>query len=95
MNTGPRFLSSLARAALVALTLFSTTALAELSPDEAARLAQQRYGGQVLDIQPVTTDRGRAYRIKLLQPSGRVKLMLLDAGDGRARQFDGTNGEEE
>ncbi|WP_207062698.1 PepSY domain-containing protein [Motiliproteus sp. SC1-56] len=72
---------------LLLVLLAATPAQAELSPDQAARRVQKQFGGQVLDIQPVKTGRGRAYRIKLLQPSGRVKLMLLDAEDGRPKRF--------
>lgn len=52
-----------------------------LSADQAARRAESRYGGQVLDIRPVQTDKGQGYRIKLLQPSGRVKMLVIDDDD--------------
>lgn len=39
-------------------------------------------GGQVLDVQQVTVQHRVAYRIKLLQPSGRVRVLILDAETG-------------
>jgi len=59
----------------------------ELTIDQAARQAEARYGGQVLDIQTFTTDGGKDYRIKLLQPGGRVKLLVINARDGSSQNF--------
>tara|TARA_R110001583_G_C5560817_1_gene401195 strand:- start:329 stop:589 length:261 start_codon:yes stop_codon:yes gene_type:complete len=59
-----------------------------LDREQAAQLIQRQYGGQILDLQSVTTGEGLAYRVKLLQPSGRVKLMLIDARDGKQRPFE-------
>lgn len=56
--------------------------------DQAAQHITHQYGGKILDLQSVTTGDGPAYRVKLLQPSGRVKLMLIDASDGKQRPFD-------
>lgn len=55
--------------------------------DQVARFIQQQYGGKILDLKTIKTGSGSAYRIKLLQPSGRVKLMLIDAQDGKQRIF--------
>ena len=60
-----------------------------MSREQAAQHVQQHYGGKILDIQPLQTGQGPAYRVKLLQPSGRVKLMLIDARDGKAKAFKG------
>jgi len=73
---------------LSALLAFAPLSYADdLSVDQAARQTESRYGGQVLDIQSLTTERGKGYRIKLLQPSGRVKLLLIDARDGSSLNF--------
>ncbi len=56
--------------------------------DQIARHVQQQYGGQILDLKSVKTGAGPAYRVKLLQSSGRVKLMLIDARNGKPRKFD-------
>ncbi|WP_210397334.1 PepSY domain-containing protein [Motiliproteus sediminis] len=72
---------------LSAALAFAAPAYSDLSPDQAARTAESRYGGQVLDIQSVRTGDGKGYRIKLLQPSGRVKLLVIDASDGASQNF--------
>ena len=59
-----------------------------MNRDQIARHIQQQYGGQILDLKSVKTGSGQAYRVKLLQSSGRVKLMLIDARDGKPRKFD-------
>lgn len=77
---------------LVCALLLSGTLCAAPPPmldrEQAAQLIKQEYGGKILDLQPVTTGDGPAFRVKLLQPSGRVKLMLIDARDGSQRPFD-------
>lgn len=73
---------------LSAVLAFAPPAYSDaLSPDQAVHQAEQRYGGQVLDIRTVQTGNGKGYRIKLLQPSGRVKLLVIDARDGRSQNF--------
>ncbi|RDE18740.1 hypothetical protein DV711_14030 [Motiliproteus coralliicola] len=57
--------------------------------DRAAEMVQQRYGGKVLDLKRVGSGNKMAYRVKLLQPSGRVKLILIDATSGKALPFKG------
>ena len=73
-----------------ALLLSSTLCAAPkaMDRDQVARHVQQQYGGQILDLKAVKTGAGPAYRVKLLQSSGRVKLMLIDARDGKPRKFD-------
>lgn len=73
---------------LSALLTLSPLSLAdELSLDQAVRQAESRYGGQVLDIQSIGRGDDKAFRIKLLQPSGRVKLLVIEARDGMSRSF--------
>lgn len=62
--------------------------------EQAAQHIARHYKGKILDLQPVVTGDGQAYRVKLLQPSGRVKLMLIDAQDGSQRPFDSVRPEE-
>ena len=52
----------------------------ELSQGEAVRIAQQRYGGKAVKVER----RGGAYYVRLLLPSGRVKLVVVDASSGAA-----------
>lgn len=47
------------------------------SESEAARIAQQRYGGKVLSVQSRRTDNGVVYRVKLLLEDGRVKTVTI------------------
>lgn len=61
--------------------IISPAAIA-LGLDEAVKKVQTELGGKVLDVQQVTVKNSPAYRIKLLQPSGRVKVLLLDAKSG-------------
>ncbi len=69
-------------ATVATLLALSSPALALTSAEVAARV-QRQYGGQVLDIQSIRANNTAAYRVKLLQPSGRVKLLLIDADSGR------------
>lgn len=50
-----------------------------LSAQQAADIAQKKYGGRVLKIKPD----GKVYRIKLLLDSGRVIQVTVDANSGK------------
>lgn len=65
-----------------ALLLISQPVQADLSERQVAEQIQQQYGGQILDIKRLEANNHSAYRIKLLQPSGHVKLLLIDARTG-------------
>ncbi|MFT6914899.1 MAG: hypothetical protein ACJAWL_001198 [Motiliproteus sp.] len=56
-----------------------------LDREQVAQQVKRDYAGKILDLKPVTTGEGPAFRVKLLLPSGRVKLLLIDAVDGRLR----------
>lgn len=75
------------------MLMVSSALAAGLTADEAVRQLEARHQGRVLDIQPVETGSGPAYRIKLLLPSGRVRLLVMDAEDGQLRQFGGQSEE--
>ncbi|WP_235369967.1 PepSY domain-containing protein [Shewanella sp. ECSMB14102] len=53
------------------------------SGDEAARLVKQAYGGKVLRVQSVKGNGNPGYRVKLLQDSGRIVYVSVDARSGR------------
>ncbi len=53
------------------------------SGDEAARLVKQAYGGKVLRVQSVRVNGNPGYRVKLLQDSGRIVYVSVDARSGR------------
>ncbi|WP_421868005.1 PepSY domain-containing protein [Motiliproteus sp.] len=74
---------------LLMLTTPTVQAADPIGRDRAAELVQQRYGGKVLDLQRVGSGNKMAYRVKLLQPSGRVKLILIDATSGKDLPFKG------
>ncbi len=70
------------------LSLTGEAQAAPLSLAQAAEIVQTRHRGQVLDIQPARSDGKDAFRIKLLQPSGVVRLYLIDAKDGSPLPFE-------
>ncbi len=59
---------------------------AVMDREQVAQHIARHYQGKILDLQPVAGD-GQVYRVKLLQPSGRVRLMLINAQDGSQRPF--------
>jgi len=78
------------------LTSFSTLALAqpgqpergdnqeqaELSAAQAAQLVKQRYGGKIIKVQSQNKPQGKIYRVQLLQDSGRMRNVRVDARSG-------------
>ncbi len=50
-----------------------------ISKAEAAALAQQRYGGEVLKV----SRNGNNYQVRLLLPNGRVRSVTVDGVSGR------------
>lgn len=59
------------------------SAAATISKSQAASIAQQQVGGKVLKIES-SNKQGRAgYRVKLLQDSGHVKQVWVDAENGQ------------
>lgn len=74
----------LSAAPLGAIGLLATAAHAADDPGAraAARAAQERYGGRVLDVER----KGDAYRVKLLQESGKVKVVKIPVDDGNTKR---------
>ena len=56
----------------------------KLSSSQAAAQVQRQYGGQVLGIQSMRLNNRDAYRVKVLLPSERVRVILIDAYSGRS-----------
>lgn len=50
-----------------------------LTLDQAVRKVQSETGGRILSADAVLTAGGPVYRIKVLLPSGRVKVIQVDA----------------
>ncbi len=50
--------------------------------DEAAAMVKLQYGGKVISAEEFGSPAGSRYRFKVLQPSGRLKTVVVDAGSG-------------
>lgn len=53
-----------------------------ISEGQAAAIAKQRHGGKVLSVQKQTQNGKTIYKVKLLQDSGRVKIVTIDGNRG-------------
>lgn len=71
---------ALACAALVACSL---PAAAEVSPDQAAAVAQRASGGRVLSVDQVLAGSRVVWRVKVLTPRGEVRIVLIDVATGQ------------
>jgi uncharacterized membrane protein YkoI len=74
-------LRRLACAALVAGACLP--ALAQVSRDEAAAVAQRATGGRVLAVDPADAGGRAMWRVKVVTASGEVRVVLVDAATGR------------
>ena len=54
-------------------------------PDRAANAARQATGGRVLGVQGSERDGRPGYRVRILQPDGRVRSLHYDAASGTMR----------
>ena len=59
-------------------------AWADISRDEAAAAAQRVSTGRVLSVEKTESDRRPVWRVKVLTAQGEVRVILIDAGSGRA-----------
>jgi uncharacterized membrane protein YkoI len=61
-------------------------ALAQVSRDQAAAMAQQQTGGRVLSVD-LADNGGRAmWRVKVVTPRGDVRVVMVDAGAADRRR---------
>jgi len=67
---------------VLALTL-AAPAWAEMSRDQAAAAAQRQTGGRVLSVEKAESGRRMAWRVKVVTPNGEVRVVFIDAGNGR------------
>jgi len=58
---------------------------ADIGANGAARVVRQATAGRILAVRRVRTDRGPAYRVKVLLAGGRVRIVLVDAASGALR----------
>ncbi len=54
-------------------------------PDRAARAAREATGGRVLGVQGGNQDGQNGYRVRILQPDGRVRSLHFDPRSGAVR----------
>ncbi len=74
----------LTRKLICALALaVAGAAWADVSRDEAAAAAQRATGGRVLAVERAQSDNRPVWRVKVLTPSGEVRVVLVDAASGR------------
>ncbi|MDO3385292.1 PepSY domain-containing protein [Gilvimarinus sp. SDUM040013] len=90
-------IKTLTCAVFLCLLSMGTTAYAQKSPysppithfqcavsaAQAGKIASKKYGGKVIDVKVVNVKGRRAYRVKLLQKSGRIHSVIIDADSGR------------
>lgn len=71
--------------ALLLLGLLATPelALARVSADQAAAVAQQSVAGRVLAVEKINASGREVFRVKLLTANGEVKVILIDAETGQ------------
>jgi len=66
------------------LIVLAAPAWADVSRDEAAAAAQRVSNGRVLSVEKTESEHRPVWRVKLLTEKGEVKVILIDAGSGRA-----------
>ena len=66
------------------LIALAAPAWADISRDEAAAAAQRVISGRVLSVEKTESDRRPVWRVKVLTAQGEVRVILIDAGSGRA-----------
>ena len=62
---------------------FQGSALKIKSPQQAAQIVKQRYGGKVLKVQRKQVNGNSGYRVKLLKANGQIVYVNVDAKTGR------------
>ena len=62
---------------------FQSGSLKVRSPQQAAQLVKQRYGGKVLKVQRTQVNGNSGYRVKLLKANGQITSYSVDAKTGR------------
>ena len=69
-------------ACAVALAL-TAPAWADVSREQAAAMAQSQTGGRVLSVEKSESGRRSVWRVKVVTPRGEVRVVLIDASNGR------------
>ena len=66
------------------LIVLAAPAWADVSRAEAAAAAQRVSSGRVLSVEKTESERRPVWRVKVLTDKGEVRVILIDAGSGRA-----------
>jgi uncharacterized membrane protein YkoI len=74
----------MARGLCAALVLVAGAALADVSRDNAAAIAQRMSGGRVLSVEKTQSGNRPVWRVKVLTGQGEVRVILIDAASGQA-----------
>ena len=70
---------------LCALLIVSAAPVwADINRDEAAAAAQRVSSGRVLSVEKTEAEHRPVWRVKLITAQGEVRVILIDAGSGRA-----------
>lgn len=72
------------KAVCALLIVLAAPAWADISRDEAAAAAQRVSSGRVLSVEKTESERRPVWRVKVLTEKGEVRVILIDAGSGRA-----------
>lgn len=79
-----RIMKALVSPLCALLIVLAAPAWADISRDEAAAAAQRVSSGRVLSVEKTESERRPVWRVKVLTEKGEVRVILIDAGSGRA-----------
>ena len=79
-----RVMKALLKPFCALLIVLAAPAWADVSRDEAAAAAQRVSSGRVLSVEKAESDHRPVWRVKVLTDKGEVRVILIDAGSGRA-----------
>ena len=79
-----RIMKALVSPLCALLIVLAAPAWADISRDEAAAAAQRVSSGRVLSVEKTESERRPVWRVKVLTDKGEVRVILIDAGSGRA-----------
>ena len=79
-----RIMRALGNPLCALLIVLAAPAWADISRDEAAAAAQRVSSGRVLSVEKTESARRPVWRVKVLTDRGEVRVILIDAGSGRA-----------
>lgn len=76
----------LLRSILVVLLVLGSPFAFAIDRDEAALRAQQATGGRVLAVEAATSNGDPVFVVRVLTPSGEIRLVVIDARTGAVRR---------